>query len=196
MTRKYLGLGLFVILLIVGRAAFADENLAGFGHISSPGEAAAGPWGPVPTENVSLVNLAPVLLPYFNNGPVFGMPGTVVGDFWHNTQLSGDWGGLRTDLARHGLFFDLYSTSVYQDVMSGGLKTGSAFVQNTQVSINLDTGRAGLWPGGLFHFTLQVSLWSLAARHFYGRLRPTPVYRVTPAGASLRKGYSSVGILS
>jgi hypothetical protein len=39
--------------------------------------------------------------------------------------------------------------------MSGGLKTGSAFVQNTQFSINLDTGRAGLWPGGLFHFTLQ-----------------------------------------
>jgi hypothetical protein len=48
MTGKYLGLGLFVILLIVGRAAFADENLAGFGHISSPGEAAADPWGPVP----------------------------------------------------------------------------------------------------------------------------------------------------
>jgi hypothetical protein len=58
-------------------------------------------------------------------------------------------------LARHGFFFDLYSTSAYQDVSSGGLKTGSAFVQNTQLSINIDTGRAGLWSGGLIHFTVQ-----------------------------------------
>jgi hypothetical protein len=115
----------------------------------------ANPWGPVPTGKASLANLAPVLLRYFNYGPVFGISGTVAGDFWHRTQLSGDWGGARTDLARHGLFFDLYSTSAYQDVASGGLKTGSAFIQNTQLSINIDTGRAGLWSGGLFHITLE-----------------------------------------
>jgi hypothetical protein len=115
----------------------------------------ANPWGPVPTEKTSLANLAPVLLRYFNYGPVFGVSGTDVGDFWHRTQLSGDWGGARTDLARHGLFFDLYSTSAYQDVTSGGLKTGSAFIQNTQLSINIDTGRAGLWSGGLLHITLE-----------------------------------------
>ena len=112
-------------------------------------------WGPVPTEKVSLANLAPALLPYFNNGPVFGLPGTEVGDLRHRTQLSGDWGGLRTDLARHGFFFDLYSASAYQNVASGGLKTGSAFIQNTQLSINVDTGRAGLWSGGVFHVTLE-----------------------------------------
>src|SRR5215467_7081614 len=115
----------------------------------------ANPWGPVPTEKTSLANLAPVLLRYFNYGPVFGIPGTDAGDFWHRTQLSGDWGGTRTDLARNGLFFDLYSTSAYQNVASGGLKTGSAFIQNTQLSINIDTGRAGLWSGGLFHITLE-----------------------------------------
>ena len=58
-------------------------------------------------------------------------------------------------MTRRGLFIDLYSTSGYQDVTSGGLKTGTAFLQNTQLSVNLDTGRAGLWPGGLFHFTVQ-----------------------------------------
>jgi len=116
---------------------------------------AADPWGPVPTEKVSLANLAPFLLPYFNNGPVFGLPGTGVGEFRRRTQLSGDWGGLRTDLARHGFFFDLYSTSAYQDVASGGLKTGGAFIQNTQLSINVDTGRAGLWSGGVFHVSLE-----------------------------------------
>ena len=112
-------------------------------------------WQPVPTQKASLVNLAPVLLPYFNNGPVFGLPGTVTGNFWERTQFSGDRRGVRTELARHGLFFDLYSISAYQDVASGGLKTGSAFVQNTQLSINIDTGRAGLWSSGLFHLTLE-----------------------------------------
>jgi len=116
---------------------------------------AAGSWGSVPTKKASVANLAPALLPYFNNGPVFGLPGTEAGDFRHGTQLSGDWGGIRTDLARHGFFFDLYSTSAYQNVASGGLKTGNAFVQNTQLSINVDTGRAGLWSGGVFHVTLE-----------------------------------------
>jgi porin len=116
---------------------------------------ATDPWAPVPTKYVSLANEASSLLPYLNNGSVFGLPGTDIGDFWHRTQLSGDWGGARTDLARHGFFLDLYSVSAYQDVAAGGLKTGGAFLQNTQLSINVDTGRAGLWPGGLLHVTLE-----------------------------------------
>ena len=160
-------------LLISGTGALADAGLAGFGNIASPGEqpaapkkktaaprkkakAPAEPWGPVPTDKLSLVNVAPVLLPYFNNGPVFGVPGTVLGDFWHRTQVTGDWGGVRTELARNGLFIDAYTTSTFQDVTSGGLKTGNSFVQNVQASLNLDTGRAGLWSGGLFHFTMQA----------------------------------------
>src|SRR5260221_11369707 len=93
-------------------------------------------WGAVPTRKASLVNLAPVLLPYFNNGPVFGAAGTDVSDFWHRTQLSGDWGGVRTNLARHGFFLNLYSTNAYQGTATGGLKNGSAFIQNAQLSIN------------------------------------------------------------
>ena len=112
------------------------------------------PWMPTPTEKASLANRAPVLPPYFNNGPVFGIFGTEISDVWHRTQLTGDWGGLRPDLARHGLFFDIYSTTAYQDVASGGLKTGSAFIQNTQASINIDTGGRHL-VGRIFHITLE-----------------------------------------
>src|ERR1700752_2898812 len=43
-------------------------------------------WGPVPTKKDSLANLAPVFLPFLNNGPVFGLPGTVAGDFRYRTQ--------------------------------------------------------------------------------------------------------------
>jgi porin len=121
------------------------------------GRGAADPWGPVPTDKLSLANAAPVLLPFFNNGPVFGLPGTVAdAGFWNNTQLSGDWGGRRTELARNGYFFDVYTTSAYQDLMSGGLDPGDWFVQNTQMCVNIDTGRAGWWDGGLIHFTTQA----------------------------------------
>jgi len=133
-------------------------------------------WGPVPTKKASVANLAPYLLPYFNNGPVFGLPGTDSRDFRDRTQLSGDWGGLRTDLARHGFFLDLYSTSAYQNVTAGGLKTGSAFIQNTQLSMNVDTGRAGLWPGGVFHITLEARSGSSSAQDTFTVGATVPQY--------------------
>jgi carbohydrate-selective porin OprB len=165
--------------LALGRTASADAGLSNFGHLAGEPRATEekraaaprkrenvpaairrrdrpiDPGQPGPTKYVSLADLAPGLLPYFNNGPVFGIPGTVTGDIWHRTQLTGDWGGVRTDWARHGVFIDVYSTSSYQNVTSGGLKTGGAFVQNTQASLNIDTGRAGLWSGGLLHLTLH-----------------------------------------
>src|SRR5258705_6331065 len=136
------------VLLAMGRTASADAGLSNFGHLAGEQRAtedkraaaphkrrdvpaaapsrdrAIDPWQPIPTKYVSLANLAPGLLPFFNNGPVFGIPGTVTGDIWSRTQLTGDWGGVRTDWARHGVFIDVYSTSYYQNVTSGGLKTG------------------------------------------------------------------------
>jgi porin len=124
-------------------SAVAEEGFASLHNVEST------------PSKLSIVDAAPALLPFFNNGPVFGTAGTAAGDLWQRTQVTGDWDGARSRLADEGLFVDLYSTSSYQDVTEGGLATGSSFVQNTQLSINVDTGRAGLWPGGLVHFTLQ-----------------------------------------
>jgi porin len=137
---------------------------------------AADAWGPVPTRRASIANLAPAFLLFLNNGPVFGLPGTDAGDFLHRTQLSGDWGGVRTDLVRHGFFFDLYSTSACQDVASGGLKTGNASIQNTQLSINVDTGRAGLWSGGMFHITLESRYGSSSPQDTFSAGSTVPQY--------------------
>ena len=132
------------------------DNFSGLQEGAAPARAGPrDPWGPVPIAGVSIANVAPGLLTFFNNAPVFGLPGTVVGDFWDSTQVTGDWDGRRTELVRRGLFVDLYTTSTYQNVTSGGIKTGDSFVQNTQLSVNVDTARAGLWSGGLFHFTVQ-----------------------------------------
>src|SRR6266498_3864383 len=76
----------------------AGNTIASGDKPAAAGQAKADPWGPVPTKDVSLVNFFPFFLPYFNNGPVFGLPGTVVGDSKDRTQLTGDWGGVRTKL--------------------------------------------------------------------------------------------------
>jgi porin len=144
-----------VALCLALAGIIADPTTCHAQSPSASGATAADSWGSVPTEKASVANVAPAFLPFFNNGPVFGLPGTEVRDFRPRTQLSGDWGGLRTDLTRHGVFFDLYSTTAYQNVASGGLETGDAVIQNTQLSINVDTGRAGLWSGGVFHITLE-----------------------------------------
>src|SRR5262249_46540372 len=139
-----------LILLFVRSDVWGQggEGLGAFRHAVTPlpqadatDEAPTDPWGPVPTEKPSLANLVPGIYPYFNNGTVFGMPGTELGSFWRRTQLSGEWGGLRTDLAQRGIFLDIYTTSAWQDLTSGGLKPGSAFVQNIQYSLNVDTAR-------------------------------------------------------
>ena len=169
-TPRLAAFGIVLACLTAGgdRALGQGGNFDGFGYLNEgapggpPAAAPATPalsaddWGPVPTDHLSLANAAPVLYPFFNNGPVFGLPGTVTGGFWERTQLTGDWGGRRTDLARRGVFFDVYTTSADQDILSGGLEPGDWFVQNTQMSINIDTGRAGLWDGGLIHFTTQA----------------------------------------
>lgn len=171
---------LMLAAFIHGEAFGQGGNFDGFGYlgedaVTAPARSSAGrrdtsgppEWGPVDTDKTSLANMAPVLLPFFNNGPVFGLPGTVVdGGFWNNTQLTGDWGGRRTDLARRGFFFDVYTTSAYQDLMSGGLDPGDWFVQNTQMAINVDTGRAGWWDGGLIHFVTQARYGANPAQTF------------------------------
>jgi carbohydrate-selective porin OprB len=71
------------------------------------------------------------------------------GDLFERSHLLGDWGGARDDLAAHGLIFDLALTQVFQGVVSGDRDDDTSYVDSTDVWLGLDTGRAGLWSGGL-----------------------------------------------
>lgn len=180
--KAYLAVALLALGVSPGRELFGVEGLASFARVAEH-ETALESWGPVSTEELSLVNAAPLLLPFVNNSPVFGIPGTVTGNFWERTQVTGDWNGIRTDWARHGFFIDVYTTSTYQNITSAGIETGEAFWNNTQISLNVDTGRAGLWSGGLIHITAQARNGDSAANTFalgtyvpqhYGLLLPGP----------------------
>ncbi|MGZ4978707.1 MAG: carbohydrate porin [Methylobacter sp.] len=92
---------------------------------------------------------------------------TFSGDLFSRTKLTGDWGGIRNDMAEHGVTLDLDATHVTQHVASGGYDgsllnqfPGNRISQSLpgisetesdamfNLLLNVDTGKAGLWPGG------------------------------------------------
>lgn len=131
-------------LLLTAAGARAEEHVSGFANLSEPQSTTPlEDWGPVPTDKASIANLAPCLLPFFNNGPVFGLPGTVTGDFWDQTQLTGDWDGVRTEMTRRGLFIDLYSTSALS-----GCHVGWAQDRDRISAEHATFRQPGYWPRG------------------------------------------------
>jgi len=74
--------------------------------------------------------------------------GPYSGNFWTRSTLSGDWGGLRNDLAAKGITFDMSLTQVYQGVVEGGIKETWRYGGRGNLTINVDTQKLGLWPGG------------------------------------------------
>jgi porin len=73
------------------------------------------------------------------------------GDLARRKYLTGDWGGVRTELAEQGLLFDVELTQWLQGNAYGGRDTNNAFRYSGSLDywIKLDTARMNLWPGGL-----------------------------------------------
>lgn len=71
------------------------------------------------------------------------------GDLGDRSTLTGDWGGARQELANGGVTLDANLTQVTQGVVSGGIKTGWEYMGRGEATLNMDTAKMGLWPGGL-----------------------------------------------
>ncbi len=73
------------------------------------------------------------------------------GDLWERPALTGDWGGRRSQLAQEGISFELDLEQTIQGNAHGGKDTNNAFRYSGSWDLRLkfDTGRMGLWPGGL-----------------------------------------------
>jgi porin len=81
-------------------------------------------------------------------------PETWGGDLASRHRLTGDWGGARDDMAKKGVTLDLDLYWMPQWITSGGKdETGESW-GNAIATLNVDTGKAGLWPGG--HFKVQT----------------------------------------
>jgi porin len=76
------------------------------------------------------------------------VPDTWGGDFWSRPRLTGSWGGLRDELGQKGVVLDLDLLLTPQAVLSGGRDTDGELWGNADYTLNVDTGKLGLWPGG------------------------------------------------
>ena len=79
---------------------------------------------------------------------LFDFPATFAGDLWSRPRLTGDWFGLRDEMAKRGVLLDVDLLLTPQGVMTGGRDTGDEFWGNSFYTLSVDTQKAGLWPGG------------------------------------------------
>lgn len=75
------------------------------------------------------------------------VPETWGGDLVSRPRLTGNWGGLRDEMAKKGVTFDVDVYSMPQ-IISGGKNNEGGFWGNAIATLNVDTDKAGLWPGG------------------------------------------------
>jgi porin len=78
----------------------------------------------------------------------YDVPPTWGGDFWSRPRLTGSWFDLRDELGKKGVVLDVDLLLTPQSVMTGGVDTGGEFWGNAEYTLNADTGKLGLWPGG------------------------------------------------
>ncbi|MDZ4097846.1 MAG: carbohydrate porin, partial [Methylophilaceae bacterium] len=84
-------------------------------------------------------------------GPV-DVPATWGGDLSSRQRLTGDWGGTRDELGKKGVVLDAEMMLQPGGVITGGKDTNAEFWGNVDYTLNLDTQKMGLWPGGFFKF--------------------------------------------
>jgi porin len=76
------------------------------------------------------------------------VPDTWGGDLRSRPRLTGSWGGLRDEMGKKGIVLDVDLILTPQAVATGGVDTGVDFWGNAEYTLNVDTQKAGLWPGG------------------------------------------------
>jgi len=106
---------------------------------------------------VILLGVALLLAPGPAGAQPVDVPPTWGGSFWERPRLTGSWWGLRDELGKKGVVFDTDLLLTPQGVLSGGKDTGWEFWGNAEYTLNIDTGKLGLWPGGFFNFSANSS---------------------------------------
>lgn len=108
------------------------------------------------------------------------VPETYGGDWSSRARLTGDWGGVRDEMAKKGVVLDANMLLLPGGVATGGRETDAAFWGSVDYSLNLDTGKMGLWPGGFFKFQ-GISSFGDTLYHEAGAMIPTNMSSLFPA---------------
>src|SRR5205814_2306466 len=126
-----------------------------------------------------LVGLAALAAPTSIGAQPYPVPPTWGGDLLSRPRLTGDWGGLRDDLGKQGVVFDVDLLLTPQVNMSGGRSIGGNLWGNVDYTLNLDTQKLGLWPGGFVKFQADTGFGSNVLRDV-GALVPVNTAALLP----------------
>ncbi len=119
-------------------------------------------------------------------------PDAYGGDFWSRPRLTGDWFGLRDEMAKRGVTIDLDLTQILQGVGSGGRETDVGYWGLVDYRLSLDTGKLGLWPGGILD-THAMSSYGTSVNTQAGAIAPVngaalfPSLRIDEPATALMK---------
>ena len=101
------------------------------------------------------------------------------GDIWSRSTLTGDWGGLRNEWAQKAVTIDLNVTQIGQGVVNGGKSGAWQYGGRGDLTINLNSQKLGLWPGGFFNLELEGN-WALSVNQNTGALMPVNTSQILP----------------
>ena len=76
--------------------------------------------------------------------------------FMERDYLSGDWGGLRSDLSKRGIDFEFFYAASLPDNLDGGIRRGAIYQGALLMMLDLDSQKLVGYEGGHFHVG---SLW-------------------------------------
>src|SRR3989304_8535598 len=85
--------------------------------------------------------LALLVTPSLASAQPVETPDTCGGDLWSRPRLTGDWGGLRDEIAKKGIVLDVDMLLTPQGVASGGRATGAGFWRSAVHTLDVDTGK-------------------------------------------------------
>lgn len=97
---------------------------------------------------------------------------------WEQSQLTGDWGGVRSQLADSGVTFTLDFTQYLQSPVIGSGADGIYYGGRFDALVDIDTGKLGLWDGGGLHAHLEYRYGSAPSGQ--GQLWPVNTGLVLP----------------
>lgn len=86
-----------------------------------------------------------------NTAPSAPPPESSFERFCKQDYLLGDWGGLRTDLSKHGVDFEFFYGASFPDNLAGGLQHDTIYQGALLMTLDLDSEKLVGYPGGSFH---------------------------------------------
>jgi porin len=136
-----------------------------------------------------------VLLGLFLSAPVFGQEETpnYSGEFWTRSTLTGDWGGIRNDLAKKGVTIDFNVTQIGQGDVNGGKKINWQYGGRGDLTLNVDTQKLGLWPGGFITVEVEGN-WDKSVNADTGALSPVNPNQIFPMPGSDQLNIPAVSV--